>query len=134
MSGILHHAGDAMAMQSITRPGAFQFFMLQAVGITLEDVILRLVGAATTKGESKASLVSAKENVDVDVHSKEVLPKWPVRLVGFVWVLLWLTLTLPLWTDEMCRNGFMRQIPQLSFILGVWKGEWAPEGWQPVKK
>lgn len=134
LSGILHHAGDAMFLQSITKPGAFQFFMLQAVGITLEDVVLKLVGAVATTNEAKASLETTKKIGDAKVRANaEKLPRWSTRLLGFTWVLVWLAITLPLWTDPICRNGYMREIPQFSIILGVWRGEWAPEGWQPVK-
>ncbi|KAH9484824.1 Acetyltransferase cdmC [Psilocybe cubensis] len=135
LTGILHHGGDAMFLQSISKAGSFQFFMLQAVGITIEDFVLKLVGSITTTKEAKANLETTKHIADADVRANdEKLPPWSVRLLGFTWVLVWLSITLPWWTDPICNNGYMREIPEFSIILGLWRGEWLPEEWQPIKE
>jgi len=61
-----------------------KFFMLQPVAITLERVV--------------ASLLK---------YSGIRIPTSVSRSVGYVWVLCWFTMTLPIWVEPVIRHGFL---------------------------
>lgn len=84
--------------------GSLPFFPLQGVAIMIEDVI---IAAAMKLG-----------------HNGQ--PGILERIIGYAWVWTWFVHTFPSWFDPMARSGFVElgfNLP-LSFILGVWKGEW----------
>jgi Membrane bound O-acyl transferase family len=74
LSGLIHHAGEYVIRQRWTGH-SMEFFLMQAVAITCEDVIIALAERAGFSSKS-------------------------IRLMGFVWVFVWFTYSLPLWLDE----------------------------------
>ena len=79
-----------------------EFFLLQAVAITFEDIVISL---ATRAG------LSSK-------------PNRFYKLIGFVWVFAWFTYSLPLLLDNMIHAGMMDNGWNFSLILGLWRGDW----------
>ncbi|KAH6906545.1 membrane bound O-acyl transferase family-domain-containing protein [Coprinopsis sp. MPI-PUGE-AT-0042] len=80
LSGFMHAVGESMACQKPSF-GSLAFFMLQPVAMLFERWIGRaLVGQ---------------------------VPCGVARLAGIVWVILWFTLTLPIWTEPLRTSGFM---------------------------
>ncbi|KAK7036140.1 MBOAT-2 domain-containing protein [Favolaschia claudopus] len=111
ISGLIHHAGDAMAMRNgIRGGGSVTFFMLQACAITFEDFLIFL----------------GKKTFKADSDLRKVKKSWVgLRLVGYVWTWWWLALTLPGWLMPQVRGGLMdgQGLP-VSLLLGIWRGEW----------
>jgi hypothetical protein len=81
LSGLIHHAGEYVIYQRWTGY-SIGFFLLQAVAITCEDVIIALA--------AKAGFSSK--------------PNCFVKIMGFVWVFAWFTYSLPMWLDETMEN------------------------------
>ena len=81
LSGLIHHAGEYVIHQRWTGH-SMEFFLLQAVAITCEDVIISLIARAgfSTK------------------------PNRFFKIIGFVWVFAWFTYSLPVWLDETVDN------------------------------
>ncbi|KAF5328771.1 hypothetical protein D9619_011601 [Psilocybe cf. subviscida] len=103
ISGLIHYAGDYMLYQNWSGR-SMEFFLLQAVGITLEDAV---VGIAKTLGYTTKTPLT--------------------KLLGFCWVFAWFTFCLPLWLDPNLHAGTGDQGVNLSIILGIWKGDWTPK-------
>ncbi|KAF9264395.1 hypothetical protein L218DRAFT_1076599 [Marasmius fiardii PR-910] len=110
LSGIMHQTGEYMVAREHGRGwwneggGSFRFFMLQPIAIGLEDLVL---GKRSFKLSSK---------------------KW--RFVGYLWVLFWFSLTVPVWLNGAVRVGLMDQrvglvFPQSFNVL--------PEGWDQYR-
>lgn len=82
--------------------GALQFFLMQAVAITFEDGVISLAARAGLK------------------HSN----RW-LRRLGYLWVYCWFVYSLPPWVDFLMSLGlFEHGGMKLSFILGLYRGEW----------
>ena len=81
LSGLIHHAGEYVIHQRWTGH-SMEFFLLQAVAITCEDVIIKL--AARAGFSSK--------------------PNCFFKIMGFLWVFAWFTYSLPMWLDETIDN------------------------------
>ena len=77
LSGLIHHAGEYVIHQRWTGR-SMEFFPLQAVAITCEDVIIALAARAGFSSKSNRFF----------------------KFIGFVWVFLWFTYSLSLWLDE----------------------------------
>ncbi|KAJ7626833.1 membrane bound O-acyl transferase family-domain-containing protein [Roridomyces roridus] len=105
ISALLHYGAESMALHHL-RGRALSFFMLQAVGITLEDVIFRLA-RKTPLGRLEGSVGA--------------------RLVGYAWTLGWFALVLPYWQEPLVRAGLTDGGIPISLIMGVVKGEWILE-------
>jgi Sec-independent protein secretion pathway component TatC len=84
--------------------GSFAFFMLQPLGIAFETVITNVFC-----------------RVGIQMH-------WRIsRMVGFVWVLLWFSYTVPILVGPLLTVGFSENGPSFSLILGIRRGEWFPK-------
>ena len=84
VSGLIHLVGDYALLRDWHARNSIHFFMLQALAISFESTVfrvLRLVGVT--------------------------IPPFISRLVGYVWVLCWFTLTLPIWLEPIVRDGFL---------------------------
>lgn len=80
LSALLHVGGDFMVVRYIpTFP--FKFFMLQAVAITIEDLVIWC--------------------------TKSIRPQLGrlTKPIGFFWVIAWFTYYGPIWLDPMSVNG-----------------------------
>jgi Membrane bound O-acyl transferase family len=80
LSGVVHYAGDYTLRQD-WKGYSIQFFTVQALGVTLEDVIT---------GVGKR--VGARSN-------------WLVRLLGYAWVILWFAYWHPYWIEAQLSAG-----------------------------
>jgi hypothetical protein len=96
LSGLIHHAGEYVIYQRWTGHSV-GFFLLQAVAITCEDVIIAL--AARAGFSSK--------------------PNCFVKIMGFVWVFAWFTYSLPMWLDETMEN-WVSNVPVI--LANITKG------------
>jgi len=72
--------------------GSIQFFLLQAVGITFEDMVIALAQRLGYK-ESNA-----------------------FKLFGFVWVFAWFAFSLPMWLDPQMHAGVLDEGIQVGLI------------------
>jgi hypothetical protein len=96
VSSILHSLGDYAILHSWST-GAMKFFMLQPLGIAFEHLISYLVRSA---GISP--------------------PKWVSRAVGYLWVLWWFTITLPMWLEPVVKAGFgMPEEWRISMVVSI---------------
>ena len=82
-----------------------EFFLLQAVAITFEDIIISLAARAG---------LSSKPNLFY-------------KFIGFVWIYAWFTYSLPMWLDNMIQAGLMDDGVNYSLILGLWRGDWTAQ-------
>lgn len=91
-------AGDCVVVQQFVFFSP-RFFLLQAVAITVEDLVLR-------------SSVSLRSKMG-----------WTSKAVGFCWVLLWFSWSAPFWFDYMSKNGqYTEDVGVVSGkILELWK-------------
>ncbi|KAF9483165.1 hypothetical protein BDN70DRAFT_874208 [Pholiota conissans] len=122
LSGIIHYISEAVPAESITEPlGCLVFFLLQTVAIVFEEFVIKLARAVGF-GVAKCDR-SRKGGPNANSEGK---PSWWVRVVGYLWVLLWIDFSLPYWTAAGYRAGWTEEIPQFSVILGLWKGDWFP--------
>jgi hypothetical protein len=81
LSGIIHTVGGD-AMVGATYLGAsFPFFFVQAVAITVEDMVIAVIGAVN------------------------LVPLYYLRLLGYLWVFWWFNLTAPLYINWSIEAG-----------------------------
>ena len=111
LSGLLHFAGDFMIEKRMVYY-SFKFFLLQAVVITFEDLIIYI--AKRTLHLKGTELKQGK----ADEPGVEMV----VRVIGYCWVALWFCLTLPIWIDEPNAIGFgsLDRGPITQFLLDTW--------------
>ena len=111
LSGLLHFSGDFMFQKRMVYY-SFKFFLLQAIGITFEDLVIHIAkrlfrrrGIGLEPGKADESWAEAS-----------------VRVVGYCWVTLWFCLTLPVWIDEPDSLGFGRfdRGPITQFLSDTW--------------
>ena len=81
LSCLIHHAGEYVIHQRWTGH-SMEFFLLQAVAITCEDVIIKLAARA----------------------GFSLKPNCFFKIMGFLWVFAWFTYSLPMWLDETIDN------------------------------
>jgi len=109
LSAILHFFGDLAYEKRITSR-SFKFFLLHAVAITFEDLVIY-----TTKRLLRREGKADKPWTGV-----------VVRVIGYCWVTLWLCLAMPPWLDELNTLGFSSadRKPIAKFLLNKWN-QWA---------
>ncbi|KAF9557955.1 hypothetical protein CPC08DRAFT_28012 [Agrocybe pediades] len=117
LTGLIHYIGDAVWMQNLNLfdkngPGAMHFYMLQPVGILLEDCVSSLFRRLTNKEPAS--------NLNADRHRHLTgPPSWLARVIGYLWVVTWISLTLPLWTYPQFRQGFKNDMPHPKIIWRI---------------
>ena len=109
LSAILHFSGDFVIEKRIVSR-SFKFFLLQAVAITFEDLVVYTAKRLLRRGRK----LGGPWTIVV------------VRAFGYCWVTLWLSLTLPVWLDELNALGFSSsdRRPISQFLLNKWN-QWA---------
>lgn len=137
LSGFIHMCGDRMLTGKIVFGSSLKFFMLQAVGITIE-MIIRFLWRYCNPGSSQGGPAEISVKVgqipingylkdnDLDVrqqksfvasnrerHITEDLPPIWIRCVGFAWFALWAVWTVPYMMDPICVME-MASKPQLD--------------------
>lgn len=103
ISGLIHYGGDYMLFQNWSGT-SMRFFFLQAVAITFEDIVIAFA----------AHLGFTQQNT-------------AFKCIGFFWVFAWFTYSLPMWIDPVVHAGTMDDGVNISLILGLWHGDWAPK-------
>ena len=83
ISGLIHCGGDFMVNHDLFG-SSFPFFIYQAVAITAEDAVI----GATRMMELR-------------------IPQRLAHFVGYVWVILWMNLSLPYYIDWSLRAGIV---------------------------
>ena len=111
LSGLLHSSGD-FVFEKRMPSRSFKFFLLQAIAITFEDLVIYITKRLLRRGGIEIKPGKAEESL------VEVV----VRVVGYCWVILWLCLTLPVWHDELSALGFNSsdRWPIGQFLLNRW--------------
>ena len=102
ISGLIHQAIEYVLYQKWAGRST-EFFLLQAVGIICENIVISL--ALRAGFSSKSNLF--------------------FKFIGFVWVYTWFTYSLPLWLDKIIDTGVFEQEASFSVILGLWHGNWS---------
>ena len=112
LSGLLHFSGDfALEKRMVYR--SFNFFLLQAIAITFEDLVIYIAKGLLRRG-------------GVELKPGKVDESWAeagVRAFGYCWVTLWFCSTLPIWLDEPSAAGVNSadRGPITQFLLDAWK-------------
>jgi len=91
---------------------SFKFFLLQAVGITFEDLVIYI-----------AKRLLRQKAIELEPGRPD--ESWggtAVRVVGYCWVTIWFCMTLPVWLDEPNTVGFggMDRGPITQSLLDMW--------------
>lgn len=112
LSALLHFPGDFMVQKEMVYY-SFKFFLLQAVAITFENLVIYI---------AKRSL----RQRGIELEAGKVDGSWAgvvLRVIGYCWVTLWFCLTFPVWLDELDTKGFGRinRGPITQFVLDTWK-------------
>lgn len=102
ISALVHMGGDYM-MLGKPGTGAFWFFILQGLAVTLETVVSKLLslpgsGLAARKPRNAARSTS-KESA-----APKSPPLW-TRVIGYVWVVSWFWWSLPFIVDPGIQAG-----------------------------
>jgi len=92
---------------------SFKFFLLQAVSITFEDLVIYI-----------AKRLLRQKAIELEPGRPD--ESWGgtvVRVAGYCWVTVWFCMTLPVWLDEPNAVGFgiADRGPITQFVLDVWK-------------
>ncbi|TFK22212.1 hypothetical protein FA15DRAFT_45388 [Coprinopsis marcescibilis] len=90
LSGFLHAVGESMAQQHISL-GALTFFALQPLALVTESAVL----AITSKLTRHRGLSTPSQ------------PNMALKTLGYLWVLFWMSSTLPFWLEPLMQAGFM---------------------------
>ena len=107
--------GDYTFQRRVTE-GTMKFFLIQAVAITFEDLVIRIAkrlplfrGTKPTSGKDNGFRVRAV-----------------VRVIGYCWVVLWGCFSMPIWLDEVSALGsvYPDRGPIARFLWGTWE-RWA---------
>ncbi|KAF8644333.1 hypothetical protein AX16_008541 [Volvariella volvacea WC 439] len=101
ISSLIHQTGERMMLGNWSGTAYF-FFFGQAIGITIEEI---------------AAYVARHLGID---STRNV---WFWKSIGFIWLGLWMTLTL----DPIVSTMMVRHSDHFSIILGLWRGEWLPK-------
>ncbi|KAF8196582.1 membrane bound O-acyl transferase family-domain-containing protein [Pholiota molesta] len=104
ISGLLHYGADYVLFQNWSGT-SLRFFSLQAVAITFEDAVVALARRLGYGYQERNPLF---------------------KIIGFIWVFIWFSYSLPIWLDPILHAGTMDKGINVSLILGLWKGEWTP--------
>ena len=92
---------------------SFKFFLLQAVAITFEDLVIYIAkGLLRQRG--------------IGFKMEEFYGSWGgtvSRVIGYCWVTLWFCLTVPVLLDELSTKGLcsVDRGPITQFLLDAWK-------------
>ncbi|KDR78654.1 hypothetical protein GALMADRAFT_223911 [Galerina marginata CBS 339.88] len=102
ITGVVHGGGEYMLLR---RPGfgALAFFVLQAVGITIE----KTVGFAWTLRPKKHNICPKQVQVQKghNVESPSSEPEMWIRCIGYTWVCIWFVWSLPFMIDPLVLSG-----------------------------
>ena len=112
LSGLLHSSGDFMVEKRMVYR-SFKFFLLQAISITFEDLVIYIAKLSLRQGGIELKLGQGDESWGGAV----------VRVIGYCWVIVWGTLSLPIFLDGLNAVGWgsADRGPITQFLLNEWK-------------
>ncbi|KAF9780787.1 membrane bound O-acyl transferase family-domain-containing protein [Thelephora terrestris] len=111
ISAAIHFAGDFLSQQRMVYH-SFKFFLLQAMAITFEDFVIYIAKQFLPQKGIKINPGKADESWAGAI----------VRVMGYCWVTLWFSMTLPGWRDNTSAIGAAYQdLPLTQLSLGLWK-------------
>jgi hypothetical protein len=99
LSGLVHVVGDIAAGISVKNSGVMRWFSIQALGFVIEDGVAALWRALTGRRDDEGKL-------------------WQ-KIIGFLWVLAWMTWTMPVWTYPISKESKGEGILPFSMIRAV---------------
>lgn len=105
LSGIIHTLVDTTAGINLKGNTAMTLFLMQAVGITIEDFI-EWVYRSTKLGQTP----SAADERNYGKGGVESPNRWQC-MVGYVWVAAWLVWTTPAWSYQNIRHDAGQLFP-----------------------
>ncbi|KAF2009043.1 hypothetical protein BU24DRAFT_474509 [Aaosphaeria arxii CBS 175.79] len=94
LSGAMHTCGELAAGITPAESGTIQFFTTQALGIVIEDIF---------------SWAWKRFNGNSE-------PRWYQKVMGFAWVVLWFTWSMPVWTYPASKRSQGESILPFSII------------------
>ncbi len=97
ISGLLHQITEVAQGLSWAESGAMEFFVLQAVGIVIEDGFQWMIGIPFARKKSETEKRTT-------LVSRVVDSVWTRRLVGYTWVLIFLSWASPIWFYPSLRR------------------------------
>ncbi|KIJ96741.1 hypothetical protein K443DRAFT_106785 [Laccaria amethystina LaAM-08-1] len=106
ISGLVHLAGDYIALGDWTTGGSMRFFVLQAMAITFEDIVINL---ASRIGFGRTTRLS--------------------KFVGYMWVLGWFIWSVPGWTRPWAIVSLGQVDVHQSVILRICQKVLRLENW-----
>ncbi|KAF4598670.1 wax synthase family protein [Pleurotus pulmonarius] len=128
ISGLMHAAGEYMMLSSHTQGaarlgGSMRFFLLQAVGIHVESVVLRVLSFAGGCLRQRVPRTPAAEPTSTSTDATLSTPPPPPLLkilshiCGYICVWTWFAHTAPILFDPLLKAGF---VDDLRASLGGW--------------
>lgn len=102
ISGAHHQLGDVASGVPWEEAGAMRFFVMQAVGIIVEDTVQGIY--RWLMGQERTA---AKPT------------RWK-RALGFMWLLVWLIWTTPVWVYPVAQRSTGRGILPVSLLRQSW--------------
>ena len=111
VSGLLHHVTEVAQGMSWAESGAMEFFILQALGILIEDGFQWMIFAGkNSETQRRTTFVS-----------RVVDSVWTRRLVGYTWVLIFFSWASPTWLyPSLCRRTGTEKDMLFPFSLVTW--------------
>ncbi len=92
VTGLIHVAGEFSLIGYWTYRHALPFFLLQAVGITFEFLVID------------------------EIARKFALRGLPSQCLGYLWVVMWFVYTVPIFLDPLLREGIAETSPSLGIL------------------
>ena len=105
LSGTIHMLVDSTAGIPLSENSAMTLFVMQAVGIALEDFVQWLYRTFISDGPPQKQ--KQKEGARSGAKSSTA---WQ-RIVGYLWVVTWLIWTTPAWSYQNIRHDAGQLIP-----------------------
>ena len=109
LSGLMHVCGDMAAGIPFAVSGVVQFFAIQALGIMIEDAVQHMWGRAS---QSSGSSHDGKRKGAKGEDGPEL---WK-RVVGYVWVAVWMAWSVPVWSYPAARRSSGEGVLPMSLI------------------
>ena len=106
-TSVFHHYTDVATGNSWLRIGAFQFFMMQILGMFIEDFVR-----------------GAWQVLDSGSRDQPVRASLATRSLGFLWVLLWLTVSFP-GSDVRNIADETNKVDGARLVLHHRRGQWS---------
>ena len=92
---------------------SIKFFLLQAIVITFEDLVIYIAKRSLRRGGIELKLGKVDESWGGTV----------VRVIGYCWVTIWACLSYPIFLDGLSAVGWSNadRGPITQFLLNEWK-------------